>query len=624
MSDFHKLTLRDNDIEDEDAEGCAALLALQSSALEVDKQSSPRRGKRSRNNSFIKDGPRRGRPPSLQFDQLDVFDASCEDYMLQKDPQRPMLTQDLFSLGCSDLTFAMKRQRSTTSRDSNGAASDSSGGSAKDVLYAEQNGPQGFSPCAQIMEDVEEDMEVEVISETEKGCQVWFPPIPGEYERRRNQKMLGRQSPTSQVEQVALAGGAESVDIRRSQSMPFSFGGPNIATGLGSGGGVFGLSHCLSTNDNGTLGSPSDSMPSLQHEMSGNKRRLIWSEELHDRFLAAIKKLGVRNAVPKAILTEMGVEGMTRENVASHLQKYRMHLKMLGTSANLSVDEMMAIHINSDASDASGQRRWNEGDNRPRLNIPDMDHGMKLSNSKQQPLLSPREVSMHPQQAEGLVLLPNQQRGQPLQLWMTSNNGNTSAANTTMEHHHQAPRPVVTGVSPNLNAMLHNGLSMNSISLGSSTTDPATWLSENSHKVSRQQQQQESNGSGEQTHPRTPFEERMTSGSNLSLSLGHGSGTVNMQGVHIQGASSDTGAGNLLGLQRSGGLVMPVLYLKDGTALYAPSAGSVEGPTALLTAAGGMQSQQQHVVLTAGQAMQLLGAAGAAPGSVQWAGGLGL
>ncbi|GAX86037.1 hypothetical protein CEUSTIGMA_g13452.t1 [Chlamydomonas eustigma] len=227
MSDFHKLTLRDNDIEDEDAEGCAALLALQSSALEVDKQSSPRKGKRSRNNSFIKDGPRRGRPPSLQFDQLDVFDASCEDYMLQKDPQRPMLTQDLFSLGCSDLTFAMKRQRSTTR-------------------------------------------------------------------------------------------------------------------------------------------------------------------------------------------------------------------------------------------------------------------------------------------------------------------------------------------------------------------------------------------------------------SNLSLSLGHGSGTVNMQGVHIQGASSETGAGNLLGLQRSGGLVMPVLYLKDGTALYAPSAGSVEGPTALLTAAGGMQSQQQHVVLTAGQAMQLLGAAGAAPGSVQWAGGLGL
>jgi len=68
---------------------------------------------------------------------------------------------------------------------------------------------------------------------------------------------------------------------------------------------------------------------------------------------------------------------------------------------------------------------------------------------------------------------------------------------------------------------------------------------------------------------------------------------------------------------------MPVLYLKDGTALYAPSAGSGEGPAALV-AAGGMQPQQQHVVLTAGQTIQLLGAAGAAPGGVQWAHGLGL
>lgn len=33
------------------------------------------------------------------------------------------------------------------------------------------------------------------------------------------------------------------------------------------------------------------------------------------------------NAVPKVILKMMNVDGMTRENVASHLQKYRLHLK---------------------------------------------------------------------------------------------------------------------------------------------------------------------------------------------------------------------------------------------------------------------------------------------------------
>lgn len=36
---------------------------------------------------------------------------------------------------------------------------------------------------------------------------------------------------------------------------------------------------------------------------------------------------GLKNAVPKTILQLMNVEGMTRENVASHLQKYRLHLK---------------------------------------------------------------------------------------------------------------------------------------------------------------------------------------------------------------------------------------------------------------------------------------------------------
>ena len=38
----------------------------------------------------------------------------------------------------------------------------------------------------------------------------------------------------------------------------------------------------------------------------------------------AVNHLGIKNAVPKTILQLMNVEGMTRENVASHLQKYRL------------------------------------------------------------------------------------------------------------------------------------------------------------------------------------------------------------------------------------------------------------------------------------------------------------
>jgi len=59
----------------------------------------------------------------------------------------------------------------------------------------------------------------------------------------------------------------------------------------------------------------------------GKKQRMIWTIELHKRFLNAVNHLGMDNAVPKVILKMMNVDGMTRENVASHLQKYRLHLK---------------------------------------------------------------------------------------------------------------------------------------------------------------------------------------------------------------------------------------------------------------------------------------------------------
>ena len=49
--------------------------------------------------------------------------------------------------------------------------------------------------------------------------------------------------------------------------------------------------------------------------------RLVWTPALHKRFVDAVTHLGVKNAVPKTIMQLMNVEGLTRENVASHLQK---------------------------------------------------------------------------------------------------------------------------------------------------------------------------------------------------------------------------------------------------------------------------------------------------------------
>ncbi|CAM9000643.1 unnamed protein product [Rhodiola kirilowii] len=59
------------------------------------------------------------------------------------------------------------------------------------------------------------------------------------------------------------------------------------------------------------------------------KPRVVWSVELHQQFVAAVNQLGIHKAVPKKILELMNVTGLTRENVASHLQKYRLYLRRI-------------------------------------------------------------------------------------------------------------------------------------------------------------------------------------------------------------------------------------------------------------------------------------------------------
>ncbi|GMI69655.1 hypothetical protein HRI_000634800 [Hibiscus trionum] len=56
------------------------------------------------------------------------------------------------------------------------------------------------------------------------------------------------------------------------------------------------------------------------------KPKLVWTDELHNRFLQAIKLLGIK-AHPKKILELMNVPGLKKVNVASHLQKYRLSVK---------------------------------------------------------------------------------------------------------------------------------------------------------------------------------------------------------------------------------------------------------------------------------------------------------
>ncbi|XP_020529843.1 two-component response regulator ARR2 isoform X1 [Amborella trichopoda] len=63
------------------------------------------------------------------------------------------------------------------------------------------------------------------------------------------------------------------------------------------------------------------------------KPRVVWTIELHQQFVTAVKQLGLEKAVPKKILEIMNVPGLTRENVASHLQKYRLYLRRISAGS---------------------------------------------------------------------------------------------------------------------------------------------------------------------------------------------------------------------------------------------------------------------------------------------------
>mmetsp|Transcript_4984 Transcript_4984/g.10741 ORF Transcript_4984/g.10741 Transcript_4984/m.10741 type:complete len:545 (-) Transcript_4984:985-2619(-) len=138
----------------------------------------------------------------------------------------------------------------------------------------------------------------------DKACQVWLPPISMDEWRSRCQAR-------------------RFTSAKRTFTSAFT-DQPDVAGTLGAA-------------NSGSLG-PADRAWSEEgdavaqcHSPGGLKKsRLIWTPDLHTRFVAAVNKLGVQNAVPKTILQMMGVQGMTRENVASHLQKYRLHLKRNG------------------------------------------------------------------------------------------------------------------------------------------------------------------------------------------------------------------------------------------------------------------------------------------------------
>ncbi|XP_071706816.1 transcription factor HHO3-like [Rutidosis leptorrhynchoides] len=83
-----------------------------------------------------------------------------------------------------------------------------------------------------------------------------------------------------------------------------------------------------STADTGSGSGGCDENKNEDKGQSNRKARRCWSPELHRRFLHALQQLGGAHvATPKQIRELMKVDGLTNDEVKSHLQKYRLHTR---------------------------------------------------------------------------------------------------------------------------------------------------------------------------------------------------------------------------------------------------------------------------------------------------------
>ncbi|XVE98249.1 hypothetical protein REPUB_Repub03eG0089400 [Reevesia pubescens] len=82
------------------------------------------------------------------------------------------------------------------------------------------------------------------------------------------------------------------------------------------------------TSNNTADGQTTNNNTSTNTNQPHRKARRCWSPDLHRRFVNALQMLGGSQvATPKQIRELMKVEGLTNDEVKSHLQKYRLHTR---------------------------------------------------------------------------------------------------------------------------------------------------------------------------------------------------------------------------------------------------------------------------------------------------------
>ncbi|KAF9617664.1 hypothetical protein IFM89_037807 [Coptis chinensis] len=90
-----------------------------------------------------------------------------------------------------------------------------------------------------------------------------------------------------------------------------------------------------------------DDITCIDESTNSKRQRFNWKQEYHALFISVVKDLEIDKAVPSKILERMNIPGLTREQVASHLQKFRNGLKKSKSLTDNTVSTGIEEHLSS-------------------------------------------------------------------------------------------------------------------------------------------------------------------------------------------------------------------------------------------------------------------------------------
>ncbi|KAG6481847.1 transcription factor NIGTH1-like [Zingiber officinale] len=139
--------------------------------------------------------------------------------------------------------------------------------------------------------------------------------LPFSKDKNRSGARAPAEAPPRALPELALVSAEKVVEERKCGEA--ETGGVN---GRRENGG--GAEHCKGGGSNATESQSTPSPPAQR------KARRCWSPDLHRRFVNALQILGGSQvATPKQIRELMKVDGLTNDEVKSHLQKFRLHTR---------------------------------------------------------------------------------------------------------------------------------------------------------------------------------------------------------------------------------------------------------------------------------------------------------